>query len=449
MGEYDSLRTEQAPSRERATTPTAWVAWFVRSPDPAWAGKRVHLDRGERLFGRQPSGAGTKCPVDDRRMSRTHGALTRFEAEKLLVRDLGSTNGTFVNGARVEHHWAEPGDVVRFGESLAVVDRVPVALLDAKGTDAELGIVGRSPAILALRDQIRRVAPSDLTVLVVGDSGTGKELVAAALHMCSGASGPQVPINCAAIPDTLVESALFGHRRGAFTGATGHEKGAFLHASGGTLFLDEVGELAPGAQPKLLRALENHEITPVGATMPTRVHTRVVAATNRDLRGDMERGDFRPDLYARLSGVVLTTPGLAERRQDILMLFDHFLPDQYRSKPMTGDFAEWLLCWPWPLNVRELKQLARRLPVLHGDVEQWDIETLPEEMRPDAPAAGDAATEEVAVPTNREERVALLERCGWSATTVATLVHRSRRQVYRWMKQFDVDPPRKATETDE
>ena len=297
---------------------------------------------------------------------------------------------------------------------------------------------------------MRKVAPSTLPVLIVGPTGTGKELVARALHEESGRKGRVVAVNCAALPATLVESVLFGHRKGAYTGAIADQDGAFVQANGGTLFLDEVGDLALEAQPKLLRALENGEVTPVGAAQALAVDVRVVAATHVPLDAALEEGRFRRDLYARLAGVVVKTPALADRREDVPLLFAAFLGEG-GTRPMSADFVESLLAYSWPFNVRELKKLAERLVVLHAGAPLWERGMLDDEMREAAavapeeiPAArssrGTAPPSSKDHPPPREELIALLERCDGNVSRVASLVQRNRKQVYRWMKQHAVDP---------
>jgi two-component system response regulator HydG len=221
-------------------------------------------------------------------------------------------------------------------------------------------VVGRSPAMREVLDRVMRVGPTDATVLVTGESGTGKELVARALHVTSARSArPFVPINCAAITETLLESELFGHARGAFTGAIRARRGLFEEADGGTLFIDEIGETTPGFQAKLLRALQEGEIRRVGESTPVRVDVRVVAATNQDLRQAIQEKRFREDLYYRLAVVPLRLPPLRERREDVPLLAAHFLERFNRrtgnDKTFTAEAVARFLTHDWPGNVRELE----------------------------------------------------------------------------------------------
>ena len=241
------------------------------------------------------------------------------------------------------------------------------------------GIVGTSPAIRAALDVVLLAAPTDATVLVEGETGTGKELVAQALHRLSRrARGPLVAVNCAALPETLLESELFGHVKGAFTGASEARQGRFRQAHGGTLFLDEIGEMPIGLQPKLLRVLQENEVTPVGADKPQPVDVRVIAATNRRLHDLVADGRFRADLYYRLNVVPLPLPPLRERREDVEALAVHFL--RGRGRRMTPAALEALSRHSWPGNVRELQNLVERLCVLRpqGDL---DVADLPPDVR--------------------------------------------------------------------
>src|SRR5262249_13780309 len=222
-------------------------------------------------------------------------------------------------------------------------------------------MVGRTPAMQAIRETIRKVAPTPSTILIEGESGTGKELVARAIHQQSGASQARfIAINCAAIPHDLLENQLFGHRKGAFTGADRDQVGVLLHAGSGTVFLDEIGDLSPATQGKILRAIEQKEILPVGANEPIRFEARLLAATNRDLEKEVEAGRFREDLYYRLNVVRIKVPPLRERREDIPDLVDFLLAKQVRiiGRRISGvshETMQILLACPWKGNVRELE----------------------------------------------------------------------------------------------
>jgi two-component system nitrogen regulation response regulator NtrX len=250
------------------------------------------------------------------------------------------------------------------------IRRVPEPAGEPVAEDGELGIIGRSAAIETLRATVRRVAPSQARVLVSGENGSGKELVAHAIHRLSKrAEGPFVKINCAAIPKDLVESELFGYEKGAFTGATQGKKGKLETADQGTLFLDEIGDLSLESQAKLLRAIETGEAERVGGTRPVTFDVRIVSATNKDLGGEIERGDFREDLYYRLNVLPIHVPPLRERRTDVGLLAAAFLArfceaEERPAKRLDDDAIAVMEEYPWPGNVRELKNLMERAAIL-------------------------------------------------------------------------------------
>ncbi|CAB3758737.1 sigma-54 interaction domain-containing protein [Paraburkholderia solisilvae] len=264
------------------------------------------------------------------------------------------------------------------------------------------GTFGDNPKLLEALEIAEKAAPTDLPVLIDGESGTGKELMAKVIHANGGrADKPFISVNCGAIPDNLLESELFGHRKGAFTGASGDRKGKFESAHTGTIFLDEIGELPLPGQVKLLRVLEAHEIQRVGSDEPIAVDTRIVAATNRNLRKLSEQGMFREDLFYRLSVIHVTLPPLRERRDEIPLLFSYFSDEaagalKRRPVRMTPRLRDFLLTYAYPGNIRELRNVMYRLSCLAGDMA--DIDHLPVDMRPmaHAPAAvgasSDAAT---------------------------------------------------------
>lgn len=223
----------------------------------------------------------------------------------------------------------------------------------------EIQLIGKSEAMMEVRRAIVRACLGETSVVITGETGTGKEVIARAVHAASGRRGRFVAINCAAIPETLAESELFGHVRGAFTGASESRTGLIRAADGGTAFLDEIGEASPGMQAKLLRVIEEKTVTPVGAERGVTVDVRFVAATNRELRGEMEAGRFRADLYYRLAGLEIESPPLRERGEDIAELAEHFLAGSGRVWTAGGLAA--LAKYEWPGNVRELKNAVERL----------------------------------------------------------------------------------------
>jgi DNA-binding NtrC family response regulator len=301
--------------------------------------------------------------IQDRFISSRHLKVTRREG-LFHVLDTNSTNGTWLGAMRVFEVEVGLPTALRVGETELVLEAVSPARKEVSFH----GLIGNDASMRQLTDLIERVAPSSAAVAILGESGTGKELVARALHTCSQrAERPFIPVNCAAISKELIESELFGHEKGSFTGATGTRKGAFEEADGGTLFLDEIGELPLDLQAKLLRALENGEIKRVGASRPVHVDVRVVAATNRDLLAASRDGRFREDLYYRLCVVPLHLPPLRSRRGDILPIAEHFLrlySPRGQTVRLTSAAVDRLQHHAWPGNIRELRNVVHRALLL-------------------------------------------------------------------------------------
>ncbi len=321
----------------------------------------IHELRGDSFtLGTEPSNA---LVLQDRFISGRHLKVTRSEGGFHVV-DLNSTNGTFFGGMRLFEAEIPLGTALRVGETELFFE--PSS--PGRPRESFHGIIGSDPAVKQLVELIQRVAPSTVTVAIQGESGTGKELVARALHEFSPrAAQPFIPLNCAAISPQLMESELFGHEKGAFTGAEARRKGAFEEAHGGTLFLDEVGELPLELQAKLLRVLENGEVKPVGATRPLRVDVRVVAATNRELLAQAREGKFREDLYFRLCGIPLVLPPLRRRPGDVKALAEHFVrlyAPQGQTVRFTVAALDKLQQHTWPGNIRELRNVVSRALLL-------------------------------------------------------------------------------------
>ena len=303
-----------------------------------------------------------------------HHCEIRVTERGLLLRDLESTNGTLISDLAIESAYLQGDVTIKLGDSSLRVesldDRVRELLRPGDCFDT---ILGASPSMRRLFAIIERIAPSESTVLLEGETGTGKTLIAETLHEHSlRSSGPFVVVDCGAIPPTLIESELFGHEKGAFTGAHMARDGAFVSAAGGTIFLDEIGELPLSMQPKLLRALEERVVKPVGSTQTVKLDIRLMAATNRDLRKAVNSGAFRSDLYYRLNTVRLRVPPLRERREDIPQMVAHFykqfVPGEDEAPP--AELVADMLRQPWPGNVRELRGAVERA-VLLGDPELW------------------------------------------------------------------------------
>ena len=261
------------------------------------------------------------------------------------------------------------------------------------------GMLGDAQALVRLREQIAKVAPTRARVLITGESGTGKELVARAVHDASERrAGPFVKVNCAAIPEELIESTLFGHEKGAFTGAAARQRGQFELADGGTLFLDEIGDMSLGAQAKVLRVLQSGELTRVGGERPVKVDVRVLAATHKDLEAACQAGTFREDLFFRLNVVPLVAPPLRDRRSDVPLLAEHFLMQiceeyGFRRKQFEPEVKDALSAWRWPGNVRELRNVVERMVILSGEV--IGVEDLPDHIGEIGPAPAATPTRTV------------------------------------------------------
>jgi DNA-binding NtrC family response regulator len=327
-------------------------------------------DRGRSLRVESPtllvgSGPTTDLRLVDDTVSREHLRLT-LHPDGVHVRDLGSTNGTWAGATRLHE--------IRIAQSTSIAVGDTTLLLAVEGEWLELPLseraafghaLGDAPGMRHVFAVLERAAKTEATVLLEGESGVGKDVLANAVHAGSArASGPFVALDCGAIPPTLIDSELFGHERGAFTGADRTRAGAFEQASGGTLFLDEIGELPLDVQPRLLRVLEAREVRPVGGRGAKRVDVRIIAATNKNLAEAARRGEFRSDLFYRLAVVRVRVPPLRERHEDVPLLARAFLRELGGESDLPPDLAEMLVAYAWPGNVRELKNVMSRYAVL-------------------------------------------------------------------------------------
>jgi len=414
------------------------------------------LRPGRTILGRDPD-AGVHLPV--RAVSRRHAEI-EWQGTSGILRDLDSRNGTLVDGRRTQVTRLEAGSEIRVGDAiLKVVDRglseyaryrIDGVMVGGAARKCRSGtnlVGGRSLDRIAAH--LEQIAAAALNVLVLGETGTGKEVAARDLHRMSGRRGAFCAVNCAAIPSNLLESELFGYRRGAFSGAERDKPGLFRAAHGGTLLLDEIGELPLEAQAKLLRVLERKEVFPLGATAPEPVDVRVIGATNRDLRRLTTGGAFRADLLGRLGEAEVALPPLRERKEDLLQLVTAFLARQERPRLRPDlSFMIGALHYDWPLNVRELEACIKRAVAIATE-DRLTAEHLPEAVReamtgygtpaaaPSPPERGRAA--EPARAPSAEELRDLLVRHHGNVAAVGRALGKERMQIHRWLRRYGID----------
>jgi two-component system nitrogen regulation response regulator NtrX len=313
-------------------------------------------------------------------------------------------------------------------------------------------MIGASPALARVIDAIRRAAPTSATVLIIGESGVGKELVARAIHRNSQRARERfVQVNCAAIPEELIESELFGHEKGSFTGATEKQIGKFEQADRGTIFLDEVGDMSPKTQAKVLRVLQEGEVERLGSSRTLKVDVRVIAATNKDLEAEIEKGTFREDLYFRLSVIPIRVPPLRERREDIPLLVRHFAEtfsreNNFRPRRFTQAAIDLMQQHRWKGNVRELRNIVERL-VIMAPGDQIDVADVREVLRVEPPAAEAAPREPVRRPATLKEfkesaeRAFLVEKLrenAWNISRTAEVIGTPRSNLYKKLEQYGI-----------
>ncbi len=397
--------------------------------------------------------------VPDARMSSTHARLCR-QAGRWYLEDAGSRNGTLVDGAPVERHPLADGDLFEAGYTLFLFrEEVPACADEPSDFDAAR-VYPLAPGLLTLAMPyarelavLERLASSAVPILILGESGTGKEVIARAIDRLSRREGEFVAVNCGGIPESLIESELFGTRKGAFSGAEQDRPGLVRSADRGTLFLDEIADLPASSQAAMLRVLQEREVRAVGASRAQSVDFRLLSATNRDLEGMVANDEFRRDLFARIAGHPVRLPPLRERREDLGLLIGTLLVELRAGA--TGDVsftcgaARALFAYDWPLNVRELKTCLQTATVL-ADGRPIELEHLPEPLRrPDLiEAAARARLERRATRAGmsdeeellRRELVALFREHRGNISAVARATGKARQQVHRWIKRYDIDP---------
>jgi transcriptional regulator with GAF, ATPase, and Fis domain len=438
---------------------TPYLFGLLRCDAPLEGTVRFHIGHADMVVlgrGDRPKltreAASLRIEIADGRMSGTHARLQRVLGE-WIVEDAGSKNGTFLDGRRVDHALLRDGALLELGHSFLLFRAaLPAALPETVG-GAELesqvpALRTLSPALKADLERLTLVAQSKVAILLSGETGTGKEIAARAIHDLSGRSGPFVAVNCGALPATLVESELFGFRKGAFSGAAEDRLGLVRSADGGSLFLDEIGDLPLAAQAALLRVLQEGEVHPLGATKPVAIDLRVVAATHRDLEALSREEKFRPDLLARLSGFALRLPALRERREDFGVLMSTLLrklAGHAANVSFTVDAARALLAHQWPLNIRELEKCLAAALALAPDG-HIDLEHLPPSLRSPPEQKGGPGAEESPEHLSdddrrrREELITALRACDGNITAAAKSMGKPRTQVQRWLRRWKIDP---------
>jgi len=391
-----------------------------------------------------------RITIPDLGVSSSHARLQKVLG-RWIVEDAGSKNGTCVDGRRVASAPLADGALLELGHTFLLYREViPSSEAEFLAADAlspaAQGLATLSPPLAREFDRLAIAARSRIPIVVHGETGTGKEVIASAIHQLSRRPGPFVAVNCGALPAHLVESELFGYRKGAFSGAAEDRPGLLRSSHTGTLLLDEIGDLPLSAQSALLRVLQEEEVVAVGSTRPVKVDLRVVAATHRDVDALVAGQVFRADLLARLDGLRLSLPPLRERREDLGLLIGALLRKLARGTDVTftADAVRALLLCPWPLNVRELEKcLAGALVLARGGA--IGIEHLPERVRS---VLAPAAPTTPAPRRSREEKerdrhddlVTLLRNYDGNVTAVARAMGKARSQVQRWLRELHIDP---------
>lgn len=420
----------------------------------------VALGRGANRSSERTHAAGRaklSLRLDDPRMSSAHARLVRSGA-RWTLRDAGSKNGTYVNGKLAGDAPLADADVIEVGGTFLVFRAGGAAgppQTDADDDSAPLGLTTLNAALAHELGRLEQVARSTISVVLLGESGTGKEVLARAIHAASGRAGPLYGVNCGALPTTLVETELFGCKKGAFSGAVADRIGVLRSADRGTLLLDEIGDLPLVSQAALLRVLQEREVVPVGDTRSIPVDLRVVCATHRDLAQLAAAGTFRDDLLARLSGFELRVPALRDRREDlgglVRALLERLAPGAADRVTFTRRAARALHLYAWPKNVRELEKCLEAALVLRGS-DPIDVAHLAPAIgssraasssappAPEVPSSSPPAPLGPADERRRAELVQLFERHGGNITAVARELGKARMQVQRWVKRYGLRP---------
>lgn len=424
-------------------------------------GKEIVLSRPIIKVG---TNADNDLVLSDETMSREHFEIVKNK-DGYLVRDLDSKNGVFINGVRVKEAFLLSGSLIRAGRTeMKFLPMDETFEVVPSKQDRFANLIGGSTAMRKIYTIIEKVAPSDVTVIIEGESGTGKELIAQAIHEKSKRTRkPFVVFDCSAVAENLIESELFGHEKGAFTGATGMRQGAFELGHSGSVFLDEIGELTIDLQPKLLRVLENRTIRRVGGDRQLPIDVRVVAATNRNLEQEVKKGHFREDLFYRLNVVPIYLPPLRKRKEDIPQLVEHFIDQHNRENPdkkcegISASAMDLLLAHEWPGNVRELKNtISRAVSFMEG--KQIMPDDIPDRVRiPIAKAELDIrddlgfkdAKEQWVASFEKQYLTEILKKNNYNISAAAKEAGIDRKSVQRLVKKYNINTGRRGPVEDD
>ncbi len=433
----------------------------IEGPDK---GKKYSLVKSVTKVGKKEN---NDFIITDTTVSRNHLEI-EYTSDSFLLHDQGSTNGTYVNGTRVKEAYLVPGDRIKVGntvfEFVAFEEKVKI---EPSASEIFGAMVGRSLKMRQIFGILEKISPSLATVVIEGETGTGKELVARAIHENSPRKNRSfVVFDCSSVAPNLIESELFGHEKGSFTGAVKARRGAFEEANGGTIFLDEIGELTLDLQPKLLRALESREIRRVGTNIQVPIDVRVVCATNRNLKREVNEGRFREDLYYRLSVVKILLPPLRERPEDIPLIVERFLTlGKFNRKPdgnlrltkVDDEALKALQRYQWPGNVRELQNIIERagsisdkdsitkdhVDFVFSELEQEDERTEKLQVMKDVPFK--EAKQKVVEVFERDYLLDLLRRNGYNLSKAAREAGIDRKHIRNLLKKYGI-PSKDATD---
>ncbi len=457
-GHEDTFEDEGAASSRRLCPVLPHLFVVLECDNPMAGGARhallgideVVIGRGtQRTATREMSAGVTRLflKIPGKSLSSTHARIVR-DGDQWILEDASSKNGTFLNGTLVERARVGDGDLIDVGHTILTL-RYGLPTPPETGLDWDMtggpthSAITLLPLLAREFEELTSLASSNVPIVLVGGTGTGKEMHARMMHRLSKRAGKFVAVNCGALPPNLVESQLFGHVRGAFSGAVRDEPGFLREANGGTLLLDEVGDLPAAAQAALLRVLQENEIVPVGTARPVAVELRVITAAHQPLEALVQAGRFRPDLRARLEGFVRELPDLCDRREDLGVLVAALLEKVVVGAKVSfkPDAGRALCCYDWPMNIRELEQCLKRAVALapNGVIERRHLPAAvaeaPTHWRP--PSTPNFWQDEALL---RQELVTKLQEHAGNVAQVARAMGRARMQVHRWMTRLSLDP---------